>query len=100
MHPKRKTIGIRVPDNNIAQAFLEQVDEPIMSTSLVMPGQELPLIEPEAIRDLLGKQVDLIIDGGYCGVEQTSVVEFIDGMPNVLRYGKGDVTAFEQYKGE
>lgn len=95
MHPKRKDIGIRVPDNNIVQGFLEQVDEPILSTSLIMPGQELPLIEPEAIRDLLGKQVDLIIDGGYCGIEQTSVVEFVDGKPNIIRYGKGDVSAFE-----
>lgn len=94
-HPKRKTIGIRVPDNAVVQDLLAYMDEPIMSTSLVLPNQELPLIEPEAIRDILGKQVDLIIDGGYCGIEQTSVIEFIDGKPLIRRYGKGDVTAFE-----
>lgn len=95
LHPKRKTIGFRIPDNEILQCLLEHVDEPLMSTSLVLPNQELPLIEPEAIGDILGKQVDLIIDGGYCGIEQTSVIEFIDGRPTIHRYGKGDVTAFE-----
>lgn len=94
-HPKRKTIGIRIPDNTIVQDLLSYVDDPIMSTSLVLPGQQLPLIEPEAIRDILGKHVDLIIDGGYCGIEQTSVIEFIEGKPLIRRYGKGDVSAFE-----
>lgn len=93
-HPKRKTIGIRVPDNAIVQELLGHIDEPLMSTTLVLPNQELPLIEPEAIRDILGKQVDVIIDGGYCGLEQTSVIEFVDGKPKVRRYGKGDVSAF------
>lgn len=94
-HPKRKTIGIRVPDNVIVQDLLEYVDGPILSTTLILPNQELPLIEPEAIKDILGKQVDLIINGGYCGIEQTSVIEFIEGKPKILRYGKGDVSAFE-----
>lgn len=95
LHPKRKTIGIRVPENRIAQSLLDQTDQPLLTTSLILPGQELPLIEPEAIRDRLGKQVDLIISGGYCGIEQTSVIEFIDGNPKILRYGKGNVEEFE-----
>jgi tRNA threonylcarbamoyl adenosine modification protein (Sua5/YciO/YrdC/YwlC family) len=92
-HPNRKTIGLRVPDNTIAQAVLEALDEPLMSSTLILPGQDLPIIEPEAMRDILGKQVDLIIDGGYCGVEQTTVIDLVTGTPKVVRYGKGDVSS-------
>ncbi len=95
MHPKRKNIGIRIPENHIAQDILEQLDEPLLSTTLTLPDHELPLIEPEAIADILGKQVDLVIDGGYCGVEQTSVIQFEGDEAKILRYGKGDVSAFE-----
>jgi len=91
-HPKRRTIGLRVPNNIIAQSLLEAMEEPIMSTTLILPEEQLPLIEPEAMRDILGKQVDLIIDGGYCGVEQTTVVDLVSGLPKVVRYGKGDVS--------
>jgi tRNA threonylcarbamoyl adenosine modification protein (Sua5/YciO/YrdC/YwlC family) len=94
-HPKRKTIGLRVPNHTVALAILEALDEPLMSTTLILPGKELPLIEPEAIRDLLGKQVDLVIEGGYCGIEQTSMVDLVGETPKILRYGKGDVSAFE-----
>lgn len=93
-HPKRKTIGLRVPDNAIALGILEALESPMLSTTLILPDHELPLIEPEAIRDILGRQVDLVIDGGYCGVEQTTVVDLVEGEPKILRYGKGDPTPF------
>lgn len=95
MHSKRKTIGLRVPDNAIAMAILEELGEPMMSVSLIMPGEELPLTDPYEIRDLLSGQVDLIIDGGYCGMEPTTVVELFEDYPKVLRVGLGDPSAFE-----
>jgi len=93
-HPKRKTIGLRVPDNNIAQAILAELGEPIMSSTLALPDEELPLTDPYEMRDLLGEQVDLIVDGGYCGFEFTTVVDLTEGMPKVLRTGKGDASVF------
>ena len=95
MHPKRKTIGLRVPDNRIAMAILEQLDAPMMSVSLIMPGETLPMTDPYEIRDCLSNQVDLIIDGGYCGMEATTVVELFDEQPRIIRVGVGDPTAFE-----
>jgi tRNA threonylcarbamoyl adenosine modification protein (Sua5/YciO/YrdC/YwlC family) len=95
-HPKRKTIGLRVPDNRIAAAILEQLDEPIMSTTLIMPGQELPETDPYDIRVTLEHHVDLVIDGGYCGIEPTTVVDMVSGEPEILRYGQGDVNLLVQ----
>lgn len=95
MHPKRKTIGMRVPDNPIALALLAELDEPIMSVTLVMPGEELPLHEPEEFQERLGRQVDLIIDGGGCGLEPTTIVDLAGPSPVVLRQGKGRSGAFE-----
>ncbi|MCC5857966.1 MAG: threonylcarbamoyl-AMP synthase [Ectothiorhodospiraceae bacterium] len=95
-HPKRKTIGIRVPDHAIARALLEELGEPLMSTSLQLPDQELPLTEASDIRERIGKLVDLIIDGGACGMEPSTVVDLYDGVPVVLRQGKGDVSVFAQ----
>ena len=69
---KRKTIGLRVPDNEICRALLEKMGEPIMSTTLILPGDEDPLTDPDEIRELLQHQVDLVIDGGYCGLETTT----------------------------
>lgn len=94
LQAKRKTIGLRVPDNNVAIAILEELGEPLMSVSLIMPGEDLPLVDPYEIRDVLSSSVDLIIDGGYCGMEATSVVELFDDEPNVIREGLGDVSAF------
>jgi len=94
-NPKRKTIGLRVPDNNIVQALLEELDEPIMSSTLILPDDEYPLSDPEDIRDALEHQVDLIIDGGNCGLEPTSVIDLVTGYADVLRTGKGDVSIFE-----
>ena len=95
MHPKRKTIGLRVPANAIAQTMLAALDEPLMSSTLIMPGDEYPLTDPQDIRDLLDKRVDLIIDGGFCGLEPTTVIDLTDDSPVVLRRGMGDVAAFE-----
>ncbi len=89
-HPKRKTIGIRVPDNAISQALLEELGEPIMSSTLMLPGDEMPLTDPYDIKDTLGHAVDLIIDGGYCGFEPTTVIDLTDDAPTIVRQGKGE----------
>ena len=94
MHPKRKTVGLRVPDNRIAAALLADLGEPLMSVTLIMPGDEYPLIDPYDIRDSLQHEVDLVIDGGYCGMEPTTVVDLADDTPLVLRVGKGDIAPF------
>jgi len=95
MHPKRKTVGLRVPDNRIAAALLADLGEPLMSVTLIMPGEEYPMIDPYDIRDTLQHEVDLVIDGGYCGMEPTTVVDLADDVPVILRVGKGDVGTFE-----
>jgi tRNA threonylcarbamoyl adenosine modification protein (Sua5/YciO/YrdC/YwlC family) len=94
LHPKRKTVGLRVPDNTIAAALLAELGEPLMSVTLIMPGDDLPLIDPYDIREALEHDVDLVIDGGYCGMEPTTVVDLADDTPLVLRVGKGDVALF------
>jgi len=95
MNPKRKTIGIRIPDNRIALALCEELGEPMLSSTLILPGEEVPMMDPYEIRDVIGHAVDLIIDGGYCGHEPTSVISFEDDQPAVMRVGKGDVSLFE-----
>jgi tRNA threonylcarbamoyl adenosine modification protein (Sua5/YciO/YrdC/YwlC family) len=92
--PKRKTIGLRVPNNAICSALLSELGEPIMSSSLILPGQEDPLTDPLEMRDLLEKQVDLIIDGGFCGLQSTSVINLEDDQVEILREGCGDLTLF------
>lgn len=93
-HPHRKTIGLRVPDQAVTLALLEALEEPLLSSTLILPGSDTPLIEPEAMRELLGRQVDLIIDSGPCGVEPTTVIDLVDGAPRVIRKGKGDISPF------
>ncbi|NNL56506.1 MAG: threonylcarbamoyl-AMP synthase [Pseudomonadales bacterium] len=93
-HPKRKTIGIRVPDNRIAQGLLAALDEPLMSVTLIMPGESLPLLDPYEIRDLLGHQLELVIDGGFCGMDPTSVIDLSADTPQILREGAGSVDEF------
>lgn len=95
LHPKRRTVGLRVPDNEIARALLDDLREPLMSVTLIMPGDDLPLIDPHAIRELLERRVDLVIDGGYCGMEATTVVDLADDVPVLRRAGKGDPAPFE-----
>ena len=89
MHPKRRTIGIRVVDHPIVRALLEELGQPIMSCTLIMPGDELPLTEPDDIREKLEHHVDLIIDGGNCGMEPTTVIRMTGGTPELVRRGKG-----------
>lgn len=94
MHEKRKTIGIRVPDNAVCQALLAELDEPLITTTLLLPGEAYPRTDPDEIRDVLQKQVDLIIDGGAGTPEETSVVSLLSGVPEVLRAGMGKVDDF------
>jgi len=94
MHPKRKTIGLRVPRNTIALALLEDLGEPIMSVTLIMPGDEYPLTDPYDIRDMLGHHVDLIVEGGYCGLEPTTIVDLSGDAPVILRQGMGQFEDF------
>ncbi len=94
-NPKRKTIGVRVPDNPIAQSLLEILGEPIMSSTLIMPGKSTPETEPDEIKKLLEQHVDLIIDGGNCGLEPTTVVDIMEEPPQILRHGKGNVEALK-----
>lgn len=94
MHPKRKTIGLRVPENPIALALLEDLDEPIMSVTLIMPGDEYPLTDPYDIRDTLEHHVDLIVEGGYCGLEPTTVVDLSGDAPEIIRQGMGEFEDF------
>jgi tRNA threonylcarbamoyl adenosine modification protein (Sua5/YciO/YrdC/YwlC family) len=95
-HPKRKIIGIRVPDHPIAQALLAELDEPLMSTTLILPDDDMPLTDPYEIRDLLDHAVDVVIDGGYCGIEPTTVVDMTGDTPEVVRLGRGDAGLFEE----
>jgi len=94
LHPKRRTIGLRVPSHPIALALLEELGEPLMSVSLILPGHDEPLIDPYEMRQLLEHQVDLIIDGGFGGVEASTVINMADGEPQVVRVGCGDPAPF------
>lgn len=94
MHPKKRTIGIRVPDNAIAMALLADMGEPLMTSSLILPGDEMPLSDPYDIRQTLEKEVDLVIDGGFCGFEATTVVDMTEEVPVLMRQGVGDAAAF------
>ena len=89
LHPKRKTIGIRVPDNRITMALLSELNEPLMSSTLILPNEEMPMTDADEIRERLEHEVDLVIDGGHCGTEPTSVVALQKGVVEVVRQGKG-----------
>ena len=89
--PKRRSIGIRVPDHPIAQGMLEALGQPIMSSTLLLPGDEIPLTYAQQSRDRLEHQVDLIVDGGSCGIEPTTVLDLSKGDLRILREGKGSV---------
>ena len=88
-HPKRKTIGLRVPEHVISAALLAELNEPLMSSTLIFPGEEFPPFDTEEIRERLEHEVDLVIDGGPCSQEPTTVVVLEDGVATVTRYGKG-----------
>ncbi len=93
-HPKRATIGIRVPQHPVAQALLAELREPILSSTLIMPGEEQPLNDPDEIRERLQKLVALIIDSGSCGLEPTTVIDLTTEPLTVLRKGRGELGPF------
>ena len=92
-HPKRRTIGLRVPDHRLVRAVLEALGEPIMSSTLLLPGDDLPLTDPHEIDERIGHDIDLIVDAGATGIEPTSVLDLSQGTVEVLRVGRGDVSA-------
>ena len=94
MHPKRRTIGLRVPSHPIAHALLMELGEPLMSASLILPGESEPMSDPYEMRERIEHQVDLIIDGGHGGLEASTVVSLTDGDPQVIRVGAGDPAPF------
>lgn len=93
-HPKRNTIGLRIPDHPVVLALLEELDEPLLSSTLILPGDEFPLNDAEEIRERLEHQVDLIMDAGSCGIEMTTVIDLTTDMPELIRSGKGSLEPF------
>ena len=93
-HPKRRTIGLRIPDHPVVAALLTELGEPILSSTLLLPGDELPHTDAQEIREQLEHQVDLILGGGSCGIEPTTVVDLTGAAPVVTRKGKGDLAPF------
>ena len=93
-HPKRYTIGLRIPDHPVALALLEEMDEPLLSSTLILPGDELPMNDAENIRGRLEHQVDLVMDAGSCGLEMTTVIDLTDDIPVLVRAGKGSLDPF------
>lgn len=95
LNPKKKTIGIRIPNNAIAQALLAELNEPLISTTLIMPNEDMAEYDPEHIRDILEKRVDLILNGGYLGEHPTTVIDFSEGEVTIIREGEGDAEPFK-----
>jgi tRNA threonylcarbamoyl adenosine modification protein (Sua5/YciO/YrdC/YwlC family) len=95
LDPKRKTIGLRVPDHRVALGLLTELDRPMMTSSLILPGESESLTDPREIRERIGHAVDLILDGGLCGNEPTTVVDLTGDRPRVVRVGKGDPGPWE-----
>ncbi len=93
-HPKRSTIGIRVPDHPVALALLAELGEPLVSTTLILPGDDRPLNDADEIRERLDRQIDLVLDGGAAGLEPTTVIDLTGSAPVLLRRGKGDAAHF------
>lgn len=94
LHPKRKTIGLRVPDHKVALALLAELGEPLLTTTLMLPGDETPLTEGWEIQDRLDGQMELILDGGHCGIEPTTVIDLTGGLPELVRAGRGSLSPF------
>ena len=91
LHPKRKTIGLRIPQHPVVQALLAELDEPVLTSTMILPGEEEPLTDPDEIRSRLEREVDLVIDAGPCGAEMTTVVDLSGGAPELVRAGKGEL---------
>jgi tRNA threonylcarbamoyl adenosine modification protein (Sua5/YciO/YrdC/YwlC family) len=94
LHPKRKTIGLRVPDHPLVLALLEELGEPLLSSTLILPGSDEPLCEAEEIRSQLEKLLDLVVDSGPCGAQATTIVNLSDGAPELVRAGRGPLAPF------
>lgn len=95
LHPKKKTVGVRIPDHVVAQAILAELGEPLLSSTLLLPEEEKPLTQGWEIKDRLDHVIDAVIDSGECGLEPTTVVDYSDGYPVVTRVGAGDPSPFE-----
>lgn len=95
MHPKKKTIGLRIPSNPICQALLKELGEPLLTSTLILPAQEDPLDDPYDIENQLAKRIDVFIDGGFGTLTTTSIVDLSGEHPEIIRHGVGDVSAFE-----
>ncbi|MES3675326.1 L-threonylcarbamoyladenylate synthase [Halomonas elongata] len=96
LHPKRRSIGVRVPDHPIPRALLAELGEPLMSVTLIPVGEEQPMTEAEEIRERFGAHLDLVIDGGACHLEPTSVIDLRELPPQIVREGRGDITPFQE----
>ena len=94
LHPKRKTIGLRVPNHPLALALLEELDEPLLTSTLILPGSKAPLASADEIRERLEKQIDLVIDAGRCGTEMTTVINLTGALPELVRAGQGPLAPF------
>jgi tRNA threonylcarbamoyl adenosine modification protein (Sua5/YciO/YrdC/YwlC family) len=94
-HAKRRTIGLRVPDHPIVRAMLNSLGEPIMSSTLTLPGDALPMTDVVEIEERIGNRIELIVDGGPTGLEPTTVVDLSEGSVNILRVGRGDVSSLQ-----
>ncbi|MFK4149172.1 L-threonylcarbamoyladenylate synthase [Streptomyces sp. NPDC004065] len=94
-HPRKKTVGVRIPDHVVTQALLAELGEPLLSSTLLLPGEEEPLTQGWEIKDRLDHVVDAVVDSGECGTEPTTVVDFSGGEAEIVRRGAGDVTRFE-----
>lgn len=95
LHPKRKTIGLRVPENPVLQELLNEMDGPLLNTTLILPDEEEPMLDPDDMLEALDRDVDLMIESGYCGLEQTTVIDLTGQNPEVTRLGKGDPSPLE-----
>ncbi|SFW36543.1 L-threonylcarbamoyladenylate synthase [Nitrosovibrio sp. Nv17] len=93
-HPKRSTIGLRIPDHPVVQALLAELDEPLLSSTLILPGDELPLSDAEEIRDRLEHHVELVLDGGACSLDMSTVIDLTGDEPVLVRQGKGSLAPF------
>lgn len=94
LHPKRKTIGLRIPDHPVVSALLAELGEPLLSSTLLLPGEEFPLTDAEEIRDRLEKELDLVIEAGPCRGEATTVIDLTSGSPVLVREGRGSLAPF------
>ena len=94
LHPKRKTIGLRVPNHPLALALLQELNEPLLTSTLILPGSSVPLADADEIRRRMEKQLDLVIDAGHCGVEMTTVINLTGDQPELVRAGQGSLAPF------